>query len=132
MRLTEKLGQEAQSVRIVDGSGLSKDNQVTPMVMARWLTSLQQDKSVGAAFLASMARADDKNDVKISKRFADRKLSSTVYAKTGYIKNVLCLSGYVVRGERTIAYSVLVNEIGGASPQRIKDFQEEVVMVIDR
>lgn len=131
MRLAEKVGQEAQAIRIVDGSGLSKDNQITPMVMAKWLTSLQQDKSVGATFLASMARADDK-EARISKRFVDRKLGSTVYAKTGYIKNVLCLSGYVVRGERTIAYSVLVNEIGGTSPQRVKDFQEDVVVVIDR
>jgi D-alanyl-D-alanine carboxypeptidase/D-alanyl-D-alanine-endopeptidase (penicillin-binding protein 4) len=130
MRLTEKLGQEAQAVRIVDGSGLSKDNQITPMVMAHWLSSLQQDRTVGAAFLASMARADDK-EARISKRFSDRKLASTVYAKTGYIKNVLCLSGYVVRGERTIAYSVLVNDVGGASGQRVKDFQEEVVMTID-
>lgn len=130
MRLNEKLGQEAQSVRIVDGSGLSKDNQVSPMVMARWLSSMQQDRAIGSTFLASMARADDK-DAKISKRFADRKLASTVYAKTGYIKNVFCLSGYVVQGERTIAYSVLANEVG-ANPQRVKDFQEEVVMVIDK
>lgn len=129
MRLTEKLGQEAQHVRIVDGSGLSKDNQVSPMVLARWLTSLQQDRSIGASFLASMDRAD--TGVKISKRFADRKLSSTVYAKTGMIKNVQCLSGYVVRGDRVIAFSVLANEVGG-SGQKVKDFHEEVVVVIDK
>lgn len=131
MLLTEKLGQEARGVRIVDGSGLSKDNQVSPMVLARWLASMQQDKSIGAEFLASMARADDK-DARISKRFVDRRLASTVYAKTGYIKNVLCLSGYVVRGDRTIAYSVLVNEIGATPGQRVKDFQEDVVVTIDR
>lgn len=132
MRLSEKLGSEAgaQKIRIVDGSGMSRDNQISPVLMARWLAHLQQDKTVGAEFLRSMARADDK-EAKISKRFADRKLSGTVYAKTGYIDKVRCLSGYVVHGDRTIAYSVLVNDIGGVDA-RVKDFQEEVVTIIDK
>ncbi|HYD01499.1 MAG TPA: D-alanyl-D-alanine carboxypeptidase/D-alanyl-D-alanine-endopeptidase [Phycisphaerales bacterium] len=128
MRLSEKLGQDAQGVRIVDGSGLSKDNQITPMVMARWLAVMQQDKTQGAALLASMARED--RDRKMIDRFAGRRINGTVYAKTGYIKNVQCLSGYVVLGERTIAYSVLANDVG-SSAGRVKDFQEEVVMAID-
>ncbi|MFT3685070.1 MAG: D-alanyl-D-alanine carboxypeptidase [Phycisphaerales bacterium] len=129
MRLTEKLGQDAQRIRIVDGSGLSKENQVTPMAMAKWLSALQQDQTTGAAFIASMASADDK-EAKIFKRFVDRKPKGNIYAKTGYIKNVVCLSGYVVNGNRTIAYSVLANDVGG-NIARVKDFQEDVVMTID-
>ncbi|MBY0308881.1 MAG: D-alanyl-D-alanine carboxypeptidase, partial [Phycisphaerales bacterium] len=138
MRLTEKLGGEAQSIRIVDGSGMSRDNQVSPMVVARWLGALQQDRALGSAFIASMARADDRES-KVSRRFIDHRLHNTVYAKTGYIKNVVCLSGYVVTGRpggddgpgRTIAFSVLANDVGG-NGAKVKDFQEEVVMVIDK
>jgi len=131
MRLTEKLGPDAQGLRIVDGSGLSKDNQVSPMIMVRWLTAMQQDRALGSTFLATMARADDP-EAKISKRFVDRKLGSTVYAKTGLIKNSRCLSGYVVRGNHAVAYSVLVNDTAGAPAQRIMDFQEDVVVAIDK
>lgn len=129
MRLTEKLGQEAQSIRIVDGSGMSKENQITPMVMTHWLTALKQDPSVGEAFLASMARVDDKES-KVSKRFIDHRFRGTVYAKTGFIKNVVTLSGYVVNGEHAVAYSILANDVGG-NITHVREFQKDVLVEID-
>jgi D-alanyl-D-alanine carboxypeptidase/D-alanyl-D-alanine-endopeptidase (penicillin-binding protein 4) len=48
-----------------------------------------------------------------------------LYAKTGYIHGVSCLSGYVVKDGKVATFSVLVNGIG-ASARAAKRLQEAV------
>jgi len=45
--------------------------------------------------------------------FRGKKSARHVHAKTGYIRGVSALSGYVERGGRHWIFSVLVNGIGG-------------------
>jgi serine-type D-Ala-D-Ala carboxypeptidase/endopeptidase (penicillin-binding protein 4) len=132
MTLTEKLGQTAREIRMADGSGLSADNAVSPELMVRWLGYLREQPSMFPMFLESMARADE--TARLERRFRDRRLTNTVYAKTGFIRKVRGLSGYVVSkdGSRVIAYSILANEIDPTPHQRVMDFQEDVVQIVDR
>jgi len=71
----------------------------------------------------------------MSNRFQRDTPRSLVRAKSGYIRGVSCLSGYIIDEEtgRSLVFSVLVNDI----PQhkipiaRVKSFHEAVVRVAD-
>lgn len=132
MTIKEQLGVDSGETVIADGSGLSKDNRVTPYLMASWLSHMAKNKDLAETFVASMADADEG---RLATRFKDRKLRNTVHAKTGYIKNVLCLSGYVTSPKtgRRLAFSVLVNNFNeGTSAGKVKEFHEDVVAIADR
>ncbi|MBC7834868.1 MAG: D-alanyl-D-alanine carboxypeptidase/D-alanyl-D-alanine-endopeptidase [Phycisphaerales bacterium] len=134
MQLRDKVGPSAAAaVNIADGSGMSRDNKVTPGVLSAWLASMSQDAAVADSFIESIPVAGEEGSVK--KRFRNSKLANEVRAKSGYINGVRCLSGYVTdtASGRQIAFSILVNEIpANVSGQRVKEFHEDVVELIDK
>jgi D-alanyl-D-alanine carboxypeptidase/D-alanyl-D-alanine-endopeptidase (penicillin-binding protein 4) len=134
MQLRERLGPEAAvMVLIADGSGMSRSNQVTPGVLARWLAAMSLDARCGAAFVESLPRAGQEGSV--MKRFEHKALTNEVRCKSGYVNGVRCLSGYVTHAAsgRRITFSILVNNIPSSVPSStVKDFHEEVVQAIDK
>lgn len=118
---------------IADGSGLSRNNRVSPRAVGRWLRALSQQSDISDAFIDSLPVAGLEGT--LLNRFQDDDLTSTVRAKSGYIRGVSCLSGYLIDADsdRKVAFSILVNDI----PQhkvpiaRVKRFHEAVVRVAD-
>jgi D-alanyl-D-alanine carboxypeptidase/D-alanyl-D-alanine-endopeptidase (penicillin-binding protein 4) len=133
MQVGEKLGANPGELFISDGSGLSRDNRVTPEILARWLGAMHRDRNASEVFKASMANA---NEGKLEKRFKDKKLQGDVKAKTGFISGVMALSGYVSNAQtgRTVAFSIVVNapRNGALNNGDAKRFQEDVVAAIDK
>ena len=129
-RLQEMLGPDIGSVQIADGSGLSRENQIPPLTLARFLAAMQRDPVLFDPFYESMADADEG---RLEARFRDRKLQNELRAKTGFIRGVLCLSGYVrhERDGRILAFVVMVNNFGGDAGKARK-LHEDVVEAIDR
>jgi D-alanyl-D-alanine carboxypeptidase/D-alanyl-D-alanine-endopeptidase (penicillin-binding protein 4) len=133
MKLRELVGPEAAAaVAIVDGSGMSRQNKVTPAVITAWLAAMQKDKAVGAAYVASISIAG--KDGVVAKRFRDKKLENEVRAKSGFINGVRCLSGYVTHPDtgRRIAFSVLINDVPGNMGAKAKELHEDIVESVDR
>lgn len=132
MLVAEKLGPDhAASMIIRDGSGLSRENRVRPSTFTAWLYEMYHDDEVRPALLASLPRAD----TKLKSRFRFSELESDVYAKTGTINNVRCLSGYVINPDtgQGAAFSVLVNGLTtGDAVTNSKRLHKEVVEAIDR
>ena len=57
-------------------------------------------------------------------------LRDAVYAKTGYIRGVSVLSGYVrARSGTVLAFSVLMNDLA-CSPSRAKAIQNDVCRIL--
>lgn len=118
---------------IADGSGLSRDNRVSPRALGRWLSEIARKPDVGGMFVESLPRAGEEGT--LAARFRDGRPAGAVRAKSGYIRGVSCLSGYVTDETtgRRIAFSVLVNDI----PQhrvpisRVKELHEAIVRVAD-
>ncbi len=134
MVLQDTLGPaDTSTVLIADGSGLSRENSVTPRTMGHWLRALANDPELSEPFLASLAQAG--KDGTLARRFRNTDLLNTVQAKSGYIRGVSCLSGYITdpRNGHRLAFSILVNDI----PQqkvpiaRVKEFHEAVVRIAD-
>ncbi|GJQ30187.1 MAG: peptidase M15 [Phycisphaerae bacterium] len=131
MVLTEHLGaQAAAGVLIADGSGLSRDNAVSPATLCAWLDVLADDPRGGDVFIRSLATPGTGT---LRQRFTGVKLHSRLYAKSGFINGVRTLSGYLVApsGKR-VAFSVMVNDIKtDAQTVSARALHEEVVKIAD-
>lgn len=122
----------AAATVVVDGSGLSKENRVSPATFTRWLDEMQRDKSIGAAFIDSLAAADKGGNLR--RRFAGENLACELNAKTGTIDQVRCLSGYLTepRSGRRIAFSIMVNDVREDLGPEALQCHERIVAAIDR
>jgi D-alanyl-D-alanine carboxypeptidase/D-alanyl-D-alanine-endopeptidase (penicillin-binding protein 4) len=131
MMITQRLGADAAAATtIIDGSGLSRGNLVTPATFTHWLGALASDPKTRDVFTESLAKPGVGT---LRKRFAGAKLSNQVRGKSGYITGVRCLSGYVISpsGHR-LAYSVMVNDIVNDDQTReALELHEDIVKIAD-
>ncbi|NIP37574.1 MAG: D-alanyl-D-alanine carboxypeptidase/D-alanyl-D-alanine-endopeptidase [Candidatus Dadabacteria bacterium] len=112
--------------KIVDGSGLSLLNRLSPNALADVLEYAFQNKSVGLDFITSLPVAGI--DGTLKKRFKDKEMKGRIVAKTGYLKNVRSLSGYVftTTGD-VLVFSILSNGLGHEAKKFQSDLLAELV-----
>ncbi len=130
--IVQELGSDdAGSLVVADGSGMSRENRVTTGLVARWLRAM--DKSpIARAFRESLPSAGE--DGTLRKRFRSQSPENTVLAKTGYLTGVSALSGYVTHEEsgRTIIFSVISNDKpNDISLNAVRTLEEQIVLMID-
>ena len=96
---------------IADGSGLSLNNRVSPETLTDILSYAYKNRLIASDFIVSLPVAGV--DGTLKKRFRNSELQGRVMAKTGYLKNVRALSGYVYtkKGE-VLVFSILSNGYG--------------------
>ncbi len=127
-------------LKVADGSGLSRENEVPASLLTRWLRSFHQDQDLAPLFRASLAVMGETGTLR--RRLTDppppsgEQASSTsrhvprgvvVRAKSGTIDGVSGLAGYVIGPDRTLCFSIMVNGYSGSSgPAR--DLQDRIVM----
>lgn len=132
MMMKDRLGPEsAASLVMADGSGLSRNNRVTVSLMTRWLAEVADDAKNGETFVQSLALAGEEGTVRT--RFKKAHLDNEVRAKSGYIREVRTLSGYLTEptSRRRLSFSVMVNDVPADAHQRAKDLHEQIVELID-
>jgi D-alanyl-D-alanine carboxypeptidase/D-alanyl-D-alanine-endopeptidase (penicillin-binding protein 4) len=131
---SERLGDAApellESVRISDGSGLSRDNRVTASFVTAWLDSFDDDLLLGPEFLESLSRGGLADDGTLSRRFKTLPEGCQVDGKSGYINGVSTLSGFITTPDgRRWTFSVLCNR-NGLDVSAAKTLQERVVNAV--
>lgn len=117
-----KKGISDEVLVVGDGSGLSHENRVSAKMLVRILHSVRSESYFGE-YLQSLPVAG--KDGTLDDRFRGSLVREKVFAKTGYIHGVSCLSGYVVKEERVWSFSVLVNGLKGGAGGA-KKLQEKV------
>jgi D-alanyl-D-alanine carboxypeptidase/D-alanyl-D-alanine-endopeptidase (penicillin-binding protein 4) len=123
----------AGNLIVDDGSGLSRENRVAAATLTAWLDSFAADPKLGDLYVASLARPGQAGTLK--ERFRGANLNGvTVQAKSGYIRSVSCLSGYLTAPDgRRRSFAILVNGLHQAGTvARAKRLQERVVTLIAR
>ena len=97
--------------RVADGSGLSLNNRVSPDTLTEVLSYAYRNRLIASDFIVSLPVAGV--DGTLKKRFRNSELEGRVMAKTGYLKNVRALSGYVFtkKGD-VLVFSILSNGYG--------------------
>ncbi|MFN4305694.1 D-alanyl-D-alanine carboxypeptidase/D-alanyl-D-alanine-endopeptidase [Sulfurihydrogenibium azorense] len=120
----KKVGIDVSNIRIYDGSGLSKFNQLTPESIAKIL-SYMYNTPYFFDFYQSLAVAG--TDGTLKHRFKDVK--GKIYAKTGYIKGVKNLSGYILSDNGEVyVFSILVNNL--KSTEIANKIQESICLIL--
>lgn len=121
-----ELGVEVPAVvRIADGSGLSRDNQLTPRFVASVLRAVDRS-SLGPTYLDALPYPGMKGST-MKNRFGGRR-DTGLRAKTGTLNGVSALSGSFAAGGSRVYFSILMNADGkGASTSSMRRFQERIV-----
>ncbi|HRX85266.1 MAG TPA: D-alanyl-D-alanine carboxypeptidase/D-alanyl-D-alanine-endopeptidase [Phycisphaerae bacterium] len=108
-----------------DGSGLSRDNRVTVRIISDVLAAMYHHPD-GDAYRAALAEPGGEGTL----RGRMRDLRGRVHAKTGYIRGVRALSGYVqTRRGDWLCFSIIFNGIPG-SVAPFNAIQDDVCRVL--
>jgi len=129
----ERVGVPAADLHQVDGSGLSREDRVTARAVTALLERvLGSDPATARLYRASLAVMGQKGT--LGERLRGTAAEGRVFAKTGWIAGVSCLSGYAEppRGERAV-FSILIEypeSLGGLNTSCFKKLQDELVLLL--
>ena len=122
----KRIGVAEEQFKLDDGSGLSRENAISPDAMLKVLSHNFQGPN-REAFVSSLAVAGA--DGTFEKRFKNN-LKGRVFGKSGYILGVSALSGYLKTEDgKWYAFSILMNDISDNGTA--KTLQERIVAAID-
>ncbi len=116
MVLSRKLGPAGSAIVVDDGSGMSRENRVTAHQLVRLLSHVYEDEQVWPVYRDAMARIyiDEHGRLQrngtLRRRMTGRKLQGVLYGKSGYLRGVIALSGYLVHDDQAVAFSLLFND----------------------
>lgn len=109
--------------RIVDGSGLTRRNRVSPATVVRLLQSLDADETIGPVVRAGLPQAGRTGT--LARRMRGTAAVGRCAAKTGTINGVSALAGYcTTRSGREVAFAILQN---GGNVFSARAFQDRFV-----
>lgn len=130
--VAERFGGLPDGCQLVDGSGLSKDNRVTPGLLLAAMQASQ--RGPGAKTMRESLPIAGRSGT-LEERFTKTDLVGRVHAKTGWIRGASALSGYVERRDGSLRwFSILMNydpKKDGLNKD-LKKLQEQMVAAIDR
>jgi serine-type D-Ala-D-Ala carboxypeptidase/endopeptidase (penicillin-binding protein 4) len=127
----KKIGIPESEFHLDDGSGLSRQDHISPHALIRVLTydffSPNHD-----AFLNSLSIAG--TDGTLEERFrAYPDLRKRIIGKSGFIEGVSCLSGFMrTKNNQWYAFSIMMNGIPYKSNTLAKSLQEKIVRALDQ
>jgi serine-type D-Ala-D-Ala carboxypeptidase/endopeptidase (penicillin-binding protein 4) len=103
-----RLQVNSQSYRLADGSGLSRQNLVSPESLVQVLQGMAASERSGD-FRRSLPVAGRSGS--LTNRFRNTPAQDIVQAKTGTLTNVVALAGYVSPSQHPpLAFSILLNQ----------------------
>jgi len=120
-------GISADQYAFYDGSGLSRQNLVTPHAIVQ-LLRYASTQSWGAAYKSSLPVSGV--DGSLSERLNAPRLQNRIFGKTGSLGGVKTLSGYATTDSgETVAFSILSNNFN-LPAKRITDTIDQIVQAI--
>jgi len=125
--IERKFGLKQTSYNIVDGSGLSMYDFMSPSFMVDILTLVYHSPSLYPAFLDALPVSG--MDGTLKGRLGSRNTIGKVHAKTGTVTGACTLAGYVqTRSGHTLAFSIMNGGAVKTAPSR--KFQDQLCEVL--
>ncbi|MFW6062457.1 MAG: D-alanyl-D-alanine carboxypeptidase/D-alanyl-D-alanine-endopeptidase, partial [Planctomycetota bacterium] len=115
----------SRSLKVRDGSGLSKDNRVTPAALTQLLTGVLEYRDA-TVLLDSLPVSG--MDGSLRRRMNTGTCRGRVLGKTGTLARVSTLSGYILDSSNrpVLAYAVLVNDIPSGQVWKARQLQDAI------
>lgn len=108
----EKNGVAKGSIVMRNGSGLARDNKMSPRSFIAALGAAYADFEVRGDFVASMGIAGE--DGTLAHRMIGTPAEGNVRAKTGTVDGSTCVAGYArAANGHTLAFAILMNGVSG-------------------
>jgi D-alanyl-D-alanine carboxypeptidase/D-alanyl-D-alanine-endopeptidase (penicillin-binding protein 4) len=124
--LAQKAAVNIADMHIIDGSGLSRDNQVTPSQMMQVLDYAFHNYAINYEFISALPIAGV--DGTLKNRL--RNVAWKVRAKTGTIAGVVSLAGYAISKDREpIAFVIIINGHNG-NIWRYREVEDKIVVAL--
>ncbi|MBT3923703.1 MAG: D-alanyl-D-alanine carboxypeptidase/D-alanyl-D-alanine-endopeptidase [Nitrospina sp.] len=120
-----ELGYRPDQYKVLDGSGLSRQNRLSPQMFIDVLRHVKNDLGVYPEFVSALGVMGVDGNVK--NRMRGMKSSGRARVKTGTLNFVSALSGYFQsRDEESFAFSILMNGLK-CSNARVKRLQDQII-----
>ncbi len=120
----KSLGIENNSIKLIDGSGLSRENRLTAHTLTKILVAVHNNFKWQPEFMASLPSAGI--DGTLKKRMKGNGSSRNVRAKTGRLQKVAALSGYLnTKDNETLAFSMIMNDFE-VSVEQVQALQDKI------
>lgn len=122
----KELGIPSTSILLADGSGLSRQNLVTPKAMVQLLGIMSKEKS----FRDSLAIAGV--DGTLANRFKNTLAVGTLRGKTGNLSGVVALAGYLKpKDYDELAFSITINN-SNQSGKELREYVDAIALLLTR
>lgn len=116
---------DLDGLTLIDGSGLSHNNKVTPISQVKFLASRMKEDYFKDYF-ESLPVAGQSGTLK--SMFVNNDANGQIFAKTGTLNKVKALAGYIrTKNGKTLTFSLLVNNYYGSVSQ-VKAKMEELLL----
>ena len=117
----------AQDTVLYDGSGLARDNLLTPQTLLNTLVFMSKSEYF-QDYYNSLATPDDRGDLLVLRRFLKpNKQVGQVRVKGGTIDSVKAAAGYVYDGQgQLIAFVLMANNLAGKNESLLR-FHEDII-----
>ena len=121
----KQLGYQSDQYKIFDGSGLSRQNQLSPAILVDIMRNIYNDLSIYPEFVTALGVMGVDGNVKNRMRRVES--SSKARVKTGTLNFVSSLSGFFESKEGELfAFSILMNDLK-CSNARAKRIQDQII-----
>lgn len=121
-------GVDVAGLVMINGSGLFEGNQVAPRHLTETLVAAYGDPAIRTEYVAQLAVAG--SDGTLYNRLEDLPRPRMVRAKTGTLRDVIALSGYVFgEPERSLAFSFVANGIAGKQ-REARELADDIVRAL--
>ena len=121
----KQLGYQSGQYKIFDGSGLSRQNQLSPTILVDIMQDINNDLSIYPEFVTALGVMGVDGNVKNRLRRVES--SGKARVKTGTLNFVSSLSGFFESKEGELfAFSILMNDLK-CSNGRAKKIQDQII-----
>ena len=121
------LGLDMTGCRFVDGSGLSRQNRLTPRFLVQLLIHMRRDNPRAGAFVNTLAVAGQDGTLRV--RMVDTCAAGNVRAKTGFLTGASTLAGYTDANGRQLCFAIMMNN-HAAPTTAMRDIQNRACVAM--
>ncbi len=121
-------GVDVEGLIMINGSGLFDGNQVSPHHITQTLVAAYRDPAIRPEYVSQFAVGG--TDGTLQSRLKNLPRARMVRAKTGTLRDVIALSGYVLgEPDKSVAFSFLANGIAGKQAEA-RDLADQIVTLL--
>jgi len=126
--LSEKTGIDFDQLRLVDGSGISRYNLMTPRQMILMLNYIYHNAKLNTAIITALPESGI--DGTLESRMAEISTIGKVHAKTGTLKGVSTLAGFITNKKgQVFAFTIFFNRF--LEPEHeYQDIEDKICQIL--